>query len=63
MKTYTAGKPIIKLSEFDHALSNGTLLFVKNWNKTAHPIIIANMQYRTVKLFLERGQLFKAKKI
>lgn len=62
MKTYAAGKPILTLRDFDRALVKGTLLFVKNWNKTAHPIIIANMQYRTVKSFLERGQLFKAKK-
>lgn len=63
MKTYEAGRPILTLSNFDRALAKGTLLFVKNWNKTAHPIVIANMQYRTVKSFLERGQLFKAKKI
>ena len=63
MKTYMAGKPILTMSNFNRVLEKGTLLFVKNWNKTAHPIIIANMQYRTVKSFLERGQLFKAKKI
>jgi hypothetical protein len=63
MKTYMAGKQILTLSDFDRTFKNETLLFVKCWGRTSHPIIIANMQYRTVKSFLERGQLFKAKKI
>jgi hypothetical protein len=62
-KTYEAGKPILTVDDFDAAFKEGTLLFVKNWNKTAHPIILANMQYRTVKFFIERKQLFIAKKI
>ena len=63
MKSYMAGKPILTMRGFDSALRNGTLLFVRNWNKTAHPIILANMQYRVVKQFIEHKQVFIAKKI
>ena len=63
MKTYEAGRPIITMRGFDLAFREGRLLFVRNWNKTAHPIILANMQYRVVKGFVERKQLFIAKKI
>jgi len=62
-KTYEAGDPILTTGEFDVALENEALLFVKNWDKTAHPIILANMQYRVVKSFIKRKQLFIAKKI
>lgn len=63
MKTYKAGKPILTMHSFDSALKKGTLLFVRGWNKTAHPIILANMQYRTVRKFIEMKQVFIAKKI
>ena len=63
MKTYGPGKQVTSLMEFNYVLNNNILLFIKNWNKTAHPIILANMQYRTVKGFIEHGQVFIAKKI
>lgn len=63
MRTYEAGRPIITVESFDRALKSNALLFVKLWNKTAHPIILANMQYRIVKQFIERKQIFIAKKI
>lgn len=62
MKKYGAGEPVNSLAKFDFALRQGLLLFVKNWNKTAHPIILANMQYRTVKRFITDGQVFLAVK-
>ena len=63
MKTYGPGEPIKSLAQFEFAFKNGLLLFVKAWDKTAHPIILANMQYRVVKQFIDRGYVFLAKKI
>lgn len=63
MKTYRPGLPIRDVGLFDYALREGLLLYVKPWNKTAHPIILANMQYRVVKGFIERGDLALAQKI
>ncbi len=63
MKTYGPGKPIKSLAQFELAFKNGLLLFVKAWYKTAHPIILANMQYRVMKGFIDHGQIFLAKKI
>jgi hypothetical protein len=63
MTNYKPGKEIKTAAEFDKALSGNRLLYVKNWGKTAHPIILANMQYRVVKGFIERRQVFIAEKI
>ncbi len=60
---YEPGKEIKTIKAFDKAFAKGTLLYVKNWRKTAHPIILANMQYRIVKRFIETRQVFIAKKI
>ena len=63
MKTYGPGEPVKSIAQFVFASRNGLLLFVKCWDKTAHPIVLANMQYRVVKGFIDRGQVFLAKKI
>jgi hypothetical protein len=63
MKTFEAGKPILTMRDFGIALRKEKLLFVKGWNRTTHPIIFANMQYRIAKNFIERKQIFIAKKI
>jgi hypothetical protein len=63
MKTYGPGEPIISIAQFEFARKNGLLLFVAAWDKTAHPIILANMQYRVVKGFIDNGYVFLAKKL
>ena len=63
MKNYEAGREIISMNWFDKLLENGTLIYVKCWRKTVHPIILANMQYRLVKRMIDNGDLTKAKKI
>ena len=63
MKTYGPGILIENMTQFEVALSLGHLLYVKNWDKTAHPVILANMQYRVVKRFVESGQISLARKI
>lgn len=63
MKAYGPGESIKTIEAFDLALEEGALLYVKNWNKTAMPIIIANMQYRVVKQFIKAGQICFAEKI
>lgn len=63
MKSYVAGEAVSSIARLDFALRNGLLLYVKNWDKTAHPIILANMQYRTLKRFIDNGQVFLACKI
>jgi hypothetical protein len=63
MTNYGPGLPITTIGAFNLALEAGYLLFVKNWNKTAHPIILANMQYRIVKRFVEGGQVSHARKL
>jgi hypothetical protein len=62
MKKYEPGEPVDSLAKFEFMLKNGLLVFVKNWNKTAHPIILANMQYRIVKRFIDTKQVFVANK-
>ncbi len=63
VKTYGPGNPITIMAQFDFALREGTLLYHKGWNKTVMPVVLANMQYRVVKMFVERGQLSFARKI
>lgn len=63
MKTYGPGEPVTSVAKFEFALKNSFLLFIKAWNKTAHPIILANIQYRVVKGFIDHGQVFLAKKL
>lgn len=49
---------------FDFVMGTpGLLVYVKNWGKAVHPIIVANLQYRIVKRLMEQGQLSLAKKI
>jgi hypothetical protein len=63
MKNYGPGEPVKSLAQFEFALRNGVLLFVKCWNKTVHPIVLANMPYRVARGFIDREQVFIAKKI
>ncbi len=63
MKTYGPGEPIKTIEAFDLALEKGVLLYVKNWDKTAAPVVIANMQYWIVKRFIKAGQICFAEKI
>ena len=62
-KNYKPGTEIKTIAGLDKALSENRLIFVKNWRKVTHPIILANMQYRVVKGFIESRQLFMAEKI
>lgn len=63
-KNYEAGRRIKNLGEFDKALENNTLLFIRHWKmQVFHPIILANMQYRVVKGFIEKTGVYIAKRI
>lgn len=63
MKTYEPGRQIDSMIGFEIAFEKSTLLFVKKWNKTAHPIILASMPYTVVRSFVDQGQVFIAEKI
>jgi hypothetical protein len=64
MKTFGPGEPITCALAFNFVLDTpGLLVYVKNWKKAVHPIIVANQQYRVVKRLMEQGQLSLAKKI
>ena len=63
MKNYGPGSPVDTMAKFDDALTCGNILWVDNWNKTAHPSVLASMTYRTVKKFIEGGQVSIAARI
>jgi len=64
MRKYAAGEPITNTADFDFVRSiPGLLVYVKNWKRAVHPVIVANLQYRIVKRLMEQGQLSLAKKI
>lgn len=63
MIRYRAGRLVKTMAAFYRALDAGTLLWISSWQKTAHPIILANMQYRIVRTLVERGVVFIARRI
>jgi hypothetical protein len=63
MKNYGPGRQVKTIKAFDKVLEAETLLFVPGWQRTCHPIILANMQYRTVKMLIKLGRIFIAKRI
>jgi hypothetical protein len=63
MKNYEAGKLVESMSEFCWLCENNTLLFVKNWQKTASTAFFVGMPFRTVENFIKANQIYVAKKI
>lgn len=63
MKTWGPGEPILNTAAFDFVKRTKQLIWVKNWNKAVSPVVLANMQYRTVINFIEQGQLSLALKL
>lgn len=63
MKTYGPGATVEHIIQFEAALQARILLYHKAWGRTVAPIVLANMQYRVVKNFVEQGLLSFARKI